>query len=416
MKKAIIVLLVISLLFVCGCDKGNSSSQGTEAFEISEAKFIPADQWNGKGKYILDFKFTCLYPEKSGEDYPQTFNLHYTFLDEEGMMIKEDYLQMQNLFYGDMAWASSFDLSHLKDKQFTPEDINKIASVKFTGYDAWGTKIEQLRFNHPIVLKLTKEISSSVPVTESPTSLNSIFKLKAICADDSYRDEDNSPLRTVYLFYTITAEDENLEIDSKGTRLTINGKNEYTSSSSLAAKKWIKNYYNSSYIENVYIGSSLDVMTVFKIPEGDLNSGKTITLKDSQIPGVEHVSLSTDDIIHFNSLEEIAADVDLDGYTEMCKLREDADTELTQRVREAVTNRYYTCYVNNIWYRVEFHPGDQFKVITEFSKLADNSGSYSVKKGYIFCTNGLGYVIEIPYHFQDDGLIWLDTDEAFDVN
>ena len=55
------------------------------------------------------------------------------------------------------------------------------------------------------------------------------ISIDAIAVDDSWRDDEESPLRMVYLFYTVTAADTNLEADSVYTEMTINGSNTYES-------------------------------------------------------------------------------------------------------------------------------------------------------------------------------------------
>ena len=68
------------------------------------------------------------------------------------------------------------------------------------------------------------ESSSSAPESEAPESPaasgenvmeTANFKVDGVYVDDAYRDEDESPLRMVYLFGTVTAADTNLEADSK---------------------------------------------------------------------------------------------------------------------------------------------------------------------------------------------------------
>ena len=66
------------------------------------------------------------------------------------------------------------------------------------------------------------------PVTETPepeetrVAGNEYVTIDGICVDDSYRDDEDSPIRMVYLFYTVTAGEENLKVDSIYTDLTIN--------------------------------------------------------------------------------------------------------------------------------------------------------------------------------------------------
>ena len=238
--------------------------------------------------------------------------------------------------------------------------------------------------------------------------------VNAFCVDDSFVKEEGSSLKLVYLFYTMTAEDSNLQIDSKYTKMYING-NMYEAdhfSTTAAACKYTPNYYYGSYIEDVYVGESKNVVATFYVPEGDLAPGKTVTLSDSQIPGVETLSFSTDEFQHFGSAEEIAMTMDPEGYERIQYLRQDADGETTQKVRDLINGYCWTFYVNNISYQLDFWAKNNFSVKTPYTNA---SGTYTVQNGYVFCTYpDTGYTVEIPYTIED-GKIDLDTIAGFDV-
>lgn len=71
--------------------------------------------------------------------------------------------------------------------------------------------------------------------------------------------------------------------------MTINGANSYDSdhfANAASAHEYMPGYLYTSYITDVYVGSSVNVMATFKIPEGDLAPGRTITLEDTQIPAL----------------------------------------------------------------------------------------------------------------------------------
>lgn len=239
--------------------------------------------------------------------------------------------------------------------------------------------------------------------------------INGICVDDSFVDDDGSPLKMVYLFYTISAEDTNLNIDSKYTKMYI-GSNEYESdhfADAAAACKYAPNYYYSSYIEDVYVGSSLNVVATFYIPEGDLGGGKTVTFQDSQIPGIGSVSLSTDEFLHFGSPDEIAMAMDPEGYEQSMYAREEADATTTRQVQNMLNGYYWSFYVNYTSYKLEFWATNNFSVTTSLGTTS--SGTYSVRNGYIFCTYpDTGYTVEIPYEIVN-GELELDTIAGFDV-
>lgn len=247
--------------------------------------------------------------------------------------------------------------------------------------------------------------SGSVTSTEHMT-------IDGIFVDDSYRDKEESPLRLVYLFYTLTAGDTNLKIDSKYTNLTIGEANTYESENIPGACDYAPSYYYGDYIQDVYVGESLKVVATFKIPEGDLAAGKSITLSDDQNPDAAEISMTTDDIQHVNGAEEVAKAADPEGYAQAVESREEADAETTALVKSQLNGYQWDFYVNNTSYRIEFWANDNFKVTTA---LGGNSGTYSVRKGYVFCTYpSTGYVVEIPYEITD-GSVDLDCVAGFDI-
>lgn len=252
--------------------------------------------------------------------------------------------------------------------------------------------------------------STEAPQEEVPCAMT----VNGICVDDSYVDEDGSSLKLVYLFYTITANDSNLQIDSKYTNMIIGG-NTYESDNFAdvaGACKYTANYYYGSYIQDVYVGETMNVVATFYIPLAELEPGKTVTLADHQIPGVESLTLSTDEFMHCGSSEEIAAMMDPEGFEQEMYAREEAGWETAQQVSNQLNNYYWSFYVNNTSYKLEFWAPNNFSVTTAFGT---NSGTYSVRNGYVFCTYpDTGYTVEIPYTLVN-GELDLDTIGGFDV-
>ena len=258
----------------------------------------------------------------------------------------------------------------------------------------------------------TKKEKEENAKEEKTVMKNDYIDIAGICVNDSYQDEDGSPLKMVYLFYTLNANDSNLEIDSTYTKLTIGGKNTYESAHYPGTCKYASNYYYSSYIEDVYTGTSLKVVATFKIPEGDLAAGKSITLSDSQIPNLEDIRFATDDIQHFNSDEDIVKTFDPEAYDAEMQKREEADAATQQQVKNMINGYYWSFYVNSTAYQFEFIADNNFEIRTAFGT---NTGTYTVRKGYIFCTYpSNGYVVEVPYTIEN-GEIKMDFVSAFDV-
>lgn len=255
------------------------------------------------------------------------------------------------------------------------------------------------------------EISTAEETTVADRSGTEHIKIDGMFVDSSYVVEEGTPLRLLYVFYTLTATDVNLKIDSKYTYLTI-GQNKYESGHIPGVAKDMSSYLYTSYIKDVYVGESMKVVATFKVPEGDLAAGKIITVEDSQLPDEELLELKTDDIVTLGSTEEIAKIVDPEGFAAEQNRRADADAETVAAVKNRINGRYWSCYVNNTSYKISFN-GNKFTVTTAFGS---NSGSYTVQNGYIFCTyDSTGYVIEVPYEFTETDFD-LDAVAAFDVS
>lgn len=250
----------------------------------------------------------------------------------------------------------------------------------------------------------------------SATASTDYMTVDGLCVDDSYT-EDGNPLKMVYLFYTLTAAKENLKIDSKNTILTVDGTNSYQSENhadKAAAAKFAPNYYYGNYLRDVYTGESKQVIATFKIPEGDLAAGKTITLKDDQIPEADKIELKTDDIQRFENAEAIAKAMDPEGYAAELEKRKEADADTANKAKGLMNGYQWEFYVNKISYELEFFADHDFELRTSLG--TSKGGTYSVRNGYIFCTYAdTGYMVEIPYKFEN-GDITLDAADAFDVN
>ena len=253
------------------------------------------------------------------------------------------------------------------------------------------------------------------PEPETVTSTDALT-IDALAVDDSYVDDDGSPLKMVYLFYTVTAGDANLEVDSAYTDVTINETNTYTCSffPNDAVAKYTSSYYYSEYIEDVYVGESLKILCTFEVPEGDLAAGRTITFSDSQVEDFAELRMTTDDIQHFATPEELAQALDPEGYAAEMTAREPASAELAAQVDSLINGYYWSFYVNSISYELEFYGTNNFQVRTSLGTTSD--GTYTITNGYIMCTYpDTGYTVEIPYELVD-GDVQLDVADAFDVN
>lgn len=243
------------------------------------------------------------------------------------------------------------------------------------------------------------------------------MEVTGLYVNDSYIDDESNQLKLVYLFYTVKATDKNLKAFSKSTDMKI-GENVYTSEHNPGARSYASSFYYSDFIEDVYVGSELKVLETFEVPVGDLEVGKEITLHNDRTPGIDNLKLSTDSIVHLDSAEAIAQNADPEGYASEMQKHEPADAETTARVQSAI-NGYYWKYAPALgtsitMYKTEFFSPNTFETTTSG---ITSSGTYEVETGYIKLINDSnGFVIEVPYSWDDDGNINLDLATAYDVH
>ena len=74
-------------------------------------------------------------------------------------------------------------------------------------------------------------------------------------------------------------------------------------------------YYYSSYLQDVSVGTPLAVVETFRIPAEVLTSGQAITLTNAQIPEMDQLILSTEDLVLCQVECEVAQAADSLGMT-----------------------------------------------------------------------------------------------------
>lgn len=255
---------------------------------------------------------------------------------------------------------------------------------------------------------------SGVPTAEEqPRTQTDHIKIEGMYTNDGYTGGDNEKLKMLYVFYEVTATDENLSLGCNEVNHITIGKNTYDADMYLSESHLLGSYYHSAYNEDIYSGDSLKMLLTFEVPEGDLEGGKEISLDVNKIPDCDKLELSTDDIVHCASAREVAQKADPDGYAAEMQKREDADAETVSAVSSQLNGYYYTFYVNNFSYRIEFYEPSSYSL----SSLGhETTGTYSVKKGYVVLTNNdTGAVNECPYSFDEAGALKIELADGFDV-
>ncbi len=246
-------------------------------------------------------------------------------------------------------------------------------------------------------------------------SSNDNIAIEGIYVDNSYVDKSNSALKMVYVFLSINATDSNISADCSYAKMTINNSNTYESTFYKGACDFAPSYYYSSFIEEVYTGTNLDLVLTFKVPEGDLKDSKKITFSDTSMPfgGIE---MSTDDIVFCASAQEVCEKGDPEGYATESEKHAPADAATTQKVKNLINGYYWTFYLSvgtSVEVQeIEFSAPNKFVLRSNYSS---NGGTYEVKNAYIYVTystNGATY--KIPYEFKD-GDVALDCATAFSI-
>lgn len=249
---------------------------------------------------------------------------------------------------------------------------------------------------------------------EQPSTQTDHIKVEGMYANDGYTGGDNEKLKMLYVFYEVTATDENLSLGCGGVNHITIGKNTYGAGLHQCGSRMLGNYYYSTLNEDIYSGDSLKMLLTFEVPESDLEPGKDIFLDVSGIPDCDKLELSTDDIVHCASAEEVAQKADPEGYAAEIQNHEDADAETASAVSSQLNGHYYSFFVNNFSYKIEFYDPNTYSLS---SMGLQTTGTYSVKKGYVVLTNNdNGAVNECPYSFDEAGALKIELADGFDVN
>ncbi|MBQ5968866.1 MAG: Ig-like domain-containing protein [Clostridia bacterium] len=259
------------------------------------------------------------------------------------------------------------------------------------------------------------DISASCTVTVSRKEIieTNYTTIKGLYVDESYRDSKSDDLRLVYMVYTVKTDSENLKVSSITQHIIVDDINDYTAEHIPDVNRYMDNYYYSSYIENVYTGTELNVISTFKIPSTELVAGKVYTFSNSYIPETENLCFFSDHVKTFKTAEELAKEIDPEGYKSELDKQKPADSETEAKVKNQLYQYDFNFYVNNTSYKLSFSSPNRFTLRTAYNT---SSGTYVVKNGYVSITHDSNNeTIDIPYDFKENGDINLHTAEAFDV-
>lgn len=241
---------------------------------------------------------------------------------------------------------------------------------------------------------------------------NDIIKIDGIYLNNEYTDDDG--LKQIVLFYTLTANDENISISSAELKLKID-KNEYFAINGVDTPN-LTQYYYSNIVETVYVGKTLKVAAIFNVPDGDLVSGKEITFTnyDDYADGIK---INTDDIKKMDNLTSISLDVDNEYAIKMQNEEKEklieVDEATANKVKNDINGYYFDipAYVGTVYtkYKLEFEEPNKFVVTATISgNSISNTGTYTVTKGYIVLHYDTGKDVNTPYNYEN-GDITIDS-------
>lgn len=238
-----------------------------------------------------------------------------------------------------------------------------------------------------------KNVSATIKLTVGPRFCDETdeIKIDGLLVDESYKDKDSSSNKLLYMYYTIKSPESNIKVAAKGTEMTINGGNTYKSERitvNAEANEFTRNYYFSDYYKNVNVGEELKVMESFLIPAAELEKGKSIAFSNigyAELKTESSLAMDTDSVQFFKNGRELAKKVDPEGYKSEVAKRKKASDSKVKKVRGYLNGYYYTFYVDNLSYKIEFSSPNKFTITSGIggAKISNN-GTYDVREGYIY--------------------------------
>lgn len=263
------------------------------------------------------------------------------------------------------------------------------------------------------------------PSEPEPTDVleNEDMTVTSAFIDESYAgssaDED---IKRLYIFSDITASSGTLEVSSASFDLEAALDDatdeldsmdviQYDTDGGSALANLATSYTCTNTITKILPGSSAKLAIPFNVPSYYLQEGAVFSLSDSK--GIsDGIMFDYSFIQNAETLEALAQAADNEGYTAAMEARQDASPEVAQDVMDRLNGYEYYQSVGGLTQRYLFE-GDRF---TASTMGVQNPGTYSVKNGYLACTqDSTGWVTWIPWEFSDksENGISIDIGELF---
>lgn len=441
MKKLVALFLILAMsLSLCACGgTDDSKPQQTEApavetteadspsvefeeplviFENDTAKvellnfFEKEFNWSGKGPAV----------EKM-----MTVKIHNKTDHEIWVQLNAGYLGSDNVKWigsdgTDIAAAGRFATRQYIIQKFSGEPLDSLDDLyQLEGtfkilnvYENANNTSEKVDFSFPVLFD-PNAAEAAAPEAAFVTE-TAHCTLDGIYVDNSYADENSPGLKMVYVLYTAFTNDQNLKVCSMRSEMEFASGNTYSSEFySKANHGYMPSYYCSNYLEEIFIGGSRKVMSVFQVPEAEFANGEVITVKPYGLPDGEVLKVAAADVKFFDDAGALAEAADPEGYAQALLLRQPADADTVSKVKKALNGYYWSFYVNSTGYQIEFYSPNTFEVRVSALGVA-NRGKYEVQNGFLVCTyDSNGAVVEIPWHWGESD-IEIDVTTAFSVN
>ena len=262
-----------------------------------------------------------------------------------------------------------------------------------------------------------KTVSGENTQNENLVLESNYITIDGIYVDESYEDED---MGLVYLFYTINANDSNIELSSTSMSMRINDKNDYTSNTNYDLIPKYTNYYYSNFIKDIYVDQTYKVCSTIEVAKGDLEGSKTITLSNSNISDIDKIKFTTDNIKHMDNIADISKDLDSEvfevKYTKEQNALADVDEDREKYIHNNINGYYYTINVNIgtqiSQIELEFSEPNNFTLTSNFG--LSNYGTYEVKNSIIILNYHTGLSKNVSYELDENGdVILTNASEEF---
>ena len=147
----------------------------------------------------------------------------------------------------------------------------------------------------------------------TPHTETAYTHIDGLYVDTDYQDPEGQDRHMLYLFYTVYTPDQPLSVRSDATQLTVGEGETYSAEHYTGQCRLMPSYYYS-YLQDVSVGTPLAVVETFRIPAEVLTRGQAITLTNAQIPEMDQLILSTEDLVLCQGVEEVAQAADPTGY------------------------------------------------------------------------------------------------------